>query len=85
MTAPTHTSFGILSLMGIGLMIGRPLTLSATAFVTLGSLLPDIDTEKSAIGKVLLPLSAWLERKLGHRGATHSLLALLILGLATAP
>ncbi len=85
MTAPTHASFGILSLLSIGALIGRPATLPAVAMVTIGALLPDIDTAQSTIGKSLYPLSRWLERRLGHRGAVHSLCALLMLGLIAAP
>ncbi len=85
MTAPTHTSFGILSLLSIGAMMGRPATLPAVAMVTIGALLPDIDTAQSTIGRMLFPLSRWLERRLGHRGAVHSLCALLVLGVTTVP
>lgn len=44
----------------------------------LGGLLPDIDHPGSKIGKALYPV-AWVVNKLfGHRGATHSLLALFL-------
>ena len=44
----------------------------------LGALLPDIDHPGSKIGKALYPI-AWVVNKLfGHRGATHSLLALFL-------
>lgn len=43
-----------------------------------GGLLPDIDHPGSKIGKRLYPI-AWVVNKLfGHRGATHSLLALFL-------
>lgn len=43
-----------------------------------GSLLPDIDHPGSKIGRALYPI-AWVVNKLfGHRGATHSLLALFL-------
>ena len=38
------------------------------------SLLPDIDTTKSAIGKIFYPFAWLINRKLGHRTFTHSLL-----------
>ncbi|MDR0835937.1 MAG: metal-dependent hydrolase [Tannerella sp.] len=38
------------------------------------SILPDIDTTKSAIGKVCYPVAWILYRKVGHRTLTHSLL-----------
>ena len=44
----------------------------------LGALLPDIDHPGSKIGRALYPV-AWVVNKLfGHRGATHSLLALFL-------
>lgn len=44
----------------------------------LGGLLPDIDHPGSKIGRALYPV-AWVVNKLfGHRGATHSLLALFL-------
>lgn len=43
-----------------------------------GGLLPDIDHPGSKMGRALYPI-AWVVNKLfGHRGATHSLLALLL-------
>ncbi len=43
----------------------------------LGSMLPDIDHPKSAFGSRVLPLSIPLSAIFGHRGITHSLLAVV--------
>ncbi|MDQ2998490.1 MAG: metal-dependent hydrolase [Chloroflexota bacterium] len=57
-----------------------PLVFAASLLL---ALLPDIDTPKSLIGSLLRPISRLLERKIGHRTVTHSLLALgLIAGTA---
>jgi inner membrane protein len=60
----------------------------AILFALLGSLLPDLDARESKLSNVQIggvtPLkpAAWLlNRSLGHRGAMHSLLALLIVSL----
>lgn len=55
------------------------LSWTATTFlaVTLGSLLPDIDTYKSWIGRRLWFISAPMQMVFGHRGVTHSLIAVL--------
>lgn len=45
-----------------------------------GSLLPDIDHPKSWLGRRLLPISLPLTMLVGHRGITHSLLA--VVGMA---
>jgi membrane-bound metal-dependent hydrolase YbcI (DUF457 family) len=47
------------------------------------ALLPDIDTPKSLIGSLLKPISVPLERRFGHRTATHSVFAVaLVAGVA---
>ena len=38
------------------------------------SILPDIDTTKSAIGKIFYPVAWVIHRKFGHRTITHSIL-----------
>lgn len=43
----------------------------------IGSLLPDIDHPGSVIGKKILPVSLLLSGIFGHRGITHSLLAVI--------
>lgn len=43
-----------------------------------GSLLPDIDHPKSWVGQRVRPLSTVIAAVLGHRGATHSLLAVAV-------
>lgn len=48
--------------------------------VTIGGLLPDIDHPKSWLGRRLFFVSLPLTLIIGHRGLTHSLLAVVILG-----
>ena len=85
MTAPNHIAGGIVftgiftSLWNVNIF-SDPYYLAATIFV---SLLPDIDTPKSIIGKPFYPISRWLYRKYGHRTITHSLLFCVILTLIT--
>jgi inner membrane protein len=85
MTAPTHTSFSILFILLLGLLISLSFNPTIAVWAVFGALLPDLDTPKSAIGRLLRPLAVWLERKYGHRQATHSLLALGLLSFVTAP
>jgi inner membrane protein len=51
----------------------------------LASQLPDVDTSKSTVGRILFPLSRLLEKRLPHRSVTHSFLATGIFTLATYP
>jgi inner membrane protein len=46
----------------------------------IASLLPDIDISTSAIGRILFPISSFLEKRFAHRSATHSVLASGIIG-----
>jgi len=62
-----------------------PLTIAGYGSSLLGSLLPDIDTTSSTLGKLFLPFSTYLERKFGHRTITHSLLGCSIFSLAGLP
>src|ERR1700712_3848689 len=46
-----------------------------------GSLLPDIDHPKSWVGRRSRPVSTAIAATLGHRGVTHSALAVVVLVL----
>lgn len=71
MMTVTHLLFG-------GLITGLILQTPQPEILLLGaiaSLLPDIDISTSPIGRLLFPISRILEKKLSHRGATHSVVA----------
>ena len=87
MTAPTHIVFGLFSSASLFSLFSLSLhkDLPALGAVTLGSLLPDIDTPRSSIGRVLPFLSIPIERRWGHRTVTHSLSMLGLLGLVSLP
>lgn len=78
MTAPTHIVFGVVSSLLFGITGKIDL-----AFVTLGSLLPDIDHPKSSIGRIFYPISILISKVVAHRTLTHSIiiwLPLLLIG-----
>jgi len=80
MTAPNHIAGGMvftgtmLSFYNVNIFT-HPLYL---VVLVIGSLLPDIDTPKSVIGKAIYPLALLLNRKYGHRTFTHSLVFVII-------
>lgn len=89
MLAPTHQNFGftfglttliLLQISGI-----QPINLIHTfiffALVLLGSLLPDLDTPNSKLGRKLWPISFILRLFFKHRTATHSILFVGILAV----
>jgi len=81
MTFPNHIAGGIvftgtmLSFYNVNLF-SNPLYLSTAVFF---SLIPDIDTPKTMIGKVFYPIAFLINRRFGHRTLTHSLLFLAFL------
>jgi inner membrane protein len=75
MTAPTHI-IGGLTFTGIMCSFFDINVFEKPAYLALCavcSILPDIDTTKSAIGKILFPIAIFINRKFGHRTITHSL------------
>lgn len=84
MRGTTHLAFaGFVGVVGAG--FGVPPGTIGGAALAVGALLPDIDTTTSGIGRFSKPLSSYLERKLGHRTVTHSLLGLGLFAIVSSP
>jgi inner membrane protein len=81
MMAKTHMLFA-LTVTSFTLETTQPLVLGAAV---IASQLPDVDTSTSLAGRLLLPLSRWLEYRFAHRTVTHSFLATLGIALLTVP
>lgn len=77
MMAGSHIALGAAAWFVVaprfGLPALEPVSLGLAVF---GALLPDIDHPKSWIGKRVWPVSAVFARAFGHRGLSHSLLAI---------
>jgi inner membrane protein len=82
-TAPTHIVFGIFFYFIVIAMIQGTMTFLGVGFVVLGTLLPDIDTPKSFLGRILFFISHFIESKFGHRTITHSFLFVIFLWIVT--
>lgn len=85
MTLPVHVVGGFF-LTGVagalsGVSIVEPLGIAVTV---VGSVLPDIDHTKSPVGRIVPPLSRWLNRRHGHRNLTHSAVFTAVLCLVLA-
>ena len=87
MTAPTHIAFGLLTVAGSFSLFSMSFhrNLPAVACAIIGSLLPDVDSPNSSIGRVMPFASIPIERRWGHRTITHSLLCMLALSVVTLP
>jgi inner membrane protein len=83
MKAPAHIATGITftgvlcSIFDINIFQSYAYTSLCVIF----SLLPDIDTTKSTVGKLVWPVAKLINRKFGHRTITHSALFLLFIFL----
>ncbi|NJL51013.1 MAG: metal-dependent hydrolase [Hydrococcus sp. SU_1_0] len=73
-----------LAVAATSLILGTadPLVLSLGAVC---SQLPDVDTTKSYSGRVLFPISSYLEKRFAHRSITHSFLALAVFAVIIFP
>jgi inner membrane protein len=76
MMAGSHIALGAAAWLVAAPRLGMPpLDPAALGLAVLGALLPDIDHPKSWVGQRLRPVSALCARIFGHRGMTHSLVA----------
>jgi inner membrane protein len=70
--------------MAVAALLSQPQGVEAVEFfggVAVGSLLPDIDHPRSLIGRVSFGVADLIHRVYGHRTVTHSLLAIMLLGI----
>lgn len=75
----THIAFGFL----IGLLslkyLNAPSIYLFLLMVCFASVLPDIDSSDSRIGKKIKPLSWFIEKTFGHRNLLHSIFPLAVM------
>ena len=74
----TLTHLAISGLM-TSLLVGTADPL-AVGMGAIAGLLPDVDISKSPAGRVLFPISSFLEKRFPHRSCTHSILASIAIG-----
>ena len=73
MIAPTHMTFSLFIYLLLMTPTGIALSWVNALVATLASMLPDLDTQSSTIGRHLRFISRPLEARFGHRTITHSL------------
>ena len=79
--ARSHVVVGLAAWVAAApLLHGAALNLTSLGLALAGSLLPDIDHPRSWVGRRTRPVSTAIAATLGHRGITHS--AIAIAGLA---
>lgn len=83
--AGTHLIFGAFCYAATTETIfSEPIGIIGLTASALGSLLPDIDHPKSFLGRRVRFLSVPISATLGHRGLTHSLIAIILFSMFLA-
>lgn len=79
MTGKTHSALGLFT--GLAILHNNPdlSTYSVVSGVWIGSLIPDLDTQKSHIAQLFPPISWLIDKITKHRGFTHTMFPLLLL------
>jgi len=85
MTAPTHVTFAGFVYLLIMTPTGVALSVPNAIAMAVASLLPDLDTGASRIGRMFLPLSLRIERRFGHRTLTHAVVFVFSLAVVLLP
>lgn len=83
--AGSHVVLGMVAWAWVAPPLGLPrFDPASLALVAVGSLLPDVDHPASWVGRRLRPISRPLAQVFGHRGFTHSLVAVALCAAALA-
>ena len=90
MTSTSHLASSAFFYLAATALLESSVNIEGLAVTAVGSLLPDIDTPTSSIGRPFFPLARWINQNMGHRTVTHSLLgvasfAALVLGVDLPP
>ncbi len=85
MIAPTHITFAEFIYLLLLTTTGVVLSATNAIIIAFASVLPDIDTAASTLGKIFPFISKPIERRFGHRTLTHSLMMIIILAIAGIP
>lgn len=82
--APTHLVFGVTAAFGLSHLGWLEVSVPVFAAAGIGALLPDIDHPGSVVGRRLKLVSIPVSMIFGHRGITHSLIAVVAMAAAIA-
>lgn len=80
--ARNHIPFAMACWWLYAIATRQPIEASTTMTAAVGGLLPDLDHPESALGRRIPVISVPLSALVGHRGMTHSLLAVTVLLIA---
>lgn len=80
MLAKTHVIIGAAAWIVFSKVTQTPVAALLTVIAAVSSLLPDMDHPKSVFGQIIKPASIIISKIFGHRGITHSFLAVFLVG-----
>src|SRR5210317_501697 len=80
MLTPTHIVAGQTTFLLASVIAGHQPTLSESFLAAAASVIPDLDSKQSYIGRMVLFASGPLESYFGHRTVTHSLVMQVFAG-----
>lgn len=81
----TYLLFATVIYLVLGILLRRPVELVLFIPLCIGALLPDLDSQSSALGRLLPFISRRLEGRLGHRQEWHTPAVAFLFALGTAP
>jgi inner membrane protein len=81
MILPTHLVASQAFFYVACIIAGHAPTVPEAATAAAGGMFPDIESRQSVVGRLIPPLSEFLEHEYGHRTITHAALAQLVLGI----
>lgn len=79
MQARSHLPFACTCWWLVATAVDEPITMANTTIAALSGLLPDIDHPQSTVGRRIRFISVPIAKIFGHRGFTHSLLAIFLM------
>jgi len=82
MLLPTHLVGGQVFFLSGCVVVGQAPSPGEALVALLASALPDLDKRSGLVGRLVPPLSGWLEYRFGHRTLTHSLLVQVLVATA---
>ncbi len=85
MISTTHITFAEFIFLLLLTTTGVVLNAANVLVIAFASMLPDIDTTASMIGKIMPFCSVPIERRFGHRTLTHSLFMIVIIAVVGIP
>ena len=80
MLTPTHLVTAQTAFLSGSIMTGHAPILAEASVALMAALIPDLDSHRSYVGRMLPFISSPLEHQFGHRTLTHSLMAQITVG-----